>query len=133
MEEEEYNLLKKYRDDQTFAVIGAAMAVHRELGPGFLESAYGDALEMEFVERKIPYEREKLIHIFYKGKPIKTLYKADFVCYGGLIIEMKTVETITDVHRSQLIHYLKATKIKKGLLINFKNKSLQYERFANDY
>ena len=96
MEEEEYNLLKKYRDDQTFAVIGAAMAVHRELGPG-------------------------------------TLYKADFVCYGGLIIEMKTVETITDVHRSQLIHYLKAIKIKKGLLINFKNKSLQYERFANDY
>ena len=70
--EEEYNLLKKYRDDQTFAVIGAAMAVHRVLGPGFLESAYGDALEMEFEERKIPYEREKLIHIFYKGKPIKT-------------------------------------------------------------
>lgn len=131
--EEEYNLLKKYRDDQTFAVIGAAMAVHRELGPGFLESAYGDALEMEFDERKIPYEREKLVQIFYKGKPIKTHYQTDFVCFGDLIVEMKTVETIADVHRAQLIHYLKATKIKKGLLINFKNKSLQYERFANDY
>jgi GxxExxY protein len=131
--EEEYNLLKKYRDDQTFAVIGAAMAVHRELCPGFLESAYGDALEMEFDERKIPYEREKLVQIFYKGKPIKTHYQADFVCFGDLIVEMKTVETIADVHRAQLIHYLKATKIKKGLLINFKNKSLQYERFANDY
>ena len=91
------------------------------------------ALKEILEENNIPYEREKLIHIFYKGKPIKTFYQADFVCYGDLIIEMKTVETITDVHRSQLIHYLKATKIKKGLLINFKNKSLQYERFANDY
>lgn len=78
---------------------------------------------------------EEEYNLLKKYRDIRLLlfYKADFVCYGGLIIEMKTVETITDVHRSQLIHYLKATKIKKGLLINFKNKSLQYERFANDY
>ena len=131
--EEEYNLQKKYRDEQTFAVIGAAMAVHRELGPGFLESAYGDALEMEFMERNIPFEREKLIHISYKGKPIKTYYQADFVCFGNLVLELKTVDAIADIHKAQLIHYLKATKTNKGLLINFKSKSLQYERFVNEY
>ena len=131
--EEEYNLQKKYRDEQTFAVIGAAMAVHRELGPGFLESAYGDALEMEFMERNIPFEREKLIHIYYKGKPIKTYYQADFVCFGNLVLELKTVDAIADIHKAQLIHCLKATKTNKGLLINFKSKSLQYERFVNEY
>ena len=131
--EEEYNLQKKYRDEQTFAVIGAAMAVHRELGPGFLESAYGDALEMEFMERNIPFEREKLIHIYYKGKPIKTYYQADFVCFGNLVLELITVDAIADIHKAQLIHYLKATKTNKGLLINFKSKSLQYERFVNEY
>jgi len=109
------------------------MAVHRELGSGFLESAYGDALEMELSERNIPFEREKLIHIYYKGKPIKTYYQADFVCYGNLIVELKTVDAIADIHKAQLIHYLKATKTNKGLLINFKSKSLQYERFVNEY
>ncbi len=128
----EYNLLKSNKDAETFAVIGAAMAVHRELGPGFLESAYGDALEIEFTDRKIPFEREKLIHIFYKGKSINTFYKADFVCYDDLIVELKSVDTILDIHKAQLIHYLKALQIKKGLLINFKSKSLQYERFIND-
>ena len=65
----------KRRDEQTFAVIGAAMAVHRELGPGFLESAYGDALEMEFEDRNIPYEREKYINIFYKDRPLKNIIR----------------------------------------------------------
>ena len=122
----------KRRDEQTFAVIGAAMAVHRELGPGFLESAYGDALEMEFEDRNIPYEREKHFNIFYIDRPLKTYYKADFICFGSLIVELKTVDAIVDIHKAQLIHYLKATRINKGLLINFKSKSLQYERFVND-
>ncbi|MBR2235779.1 MAG: GxxExxY protein [Prevotella sp.] len=122
----------KKRDEQTYAVIGAAMAVHRELGSGFLESAYGDALEIEFEDRNIPYEREKLINIFYKDRPLKTYYKADFICFGSLIVELKTVDAIADIHKAQLIHYLKATRINKGLLINFKSKSLQYERFVND-
>ena len=108
------------------------MAVHKELGPGFLESAYGDALELEFQMMGIPYEREKEIEIFYKGKPIKTKYFADFLCYGNVVVELKTVDKLADIHRAQIIHYLTATKVTKGLLINFKNKSLQYERFAND-
>ena len=127
------DLLKQYKDEETYAVIGSAMAVHRELGPGFLESAYGDALEIELSKRSIPFEREKLIHVYYKGVPIKTQYQADFVCYNNLIVELKTVDQILDIHRAQLIHYLKATGIKKGLLVNFKSNSLQYERFANDY
>ena len=127
------DLLKQYKDEQTYAIIGAAMAVHREFGPGFLESAYGDALEIEFNNRSIPFEREKMIHIYYKGVPIKTYYQADFICYDNLIIELKTVDQILDIHRAQIIHYLKATNIKKGILINFKSNSLQYERFANDY
>lgn len=129
------DLLKSYgnKDEKTYAVIGAAMMVHRELGPGFLESAYGDALEMEFQSRGIPYEREKELEILYKGVPIKTRYFADFICYGEVVVELKTVEEIADVHRAQVIHYLKATNLKRGLIINFKNKSLQYERIANDY
>ena len=103
------DLLKQYKDEQTFAVIGSAMSVHRELGPGFLESAYGDALEIEFTNQHIPYEREKLIHIYYKGVPIKTYYQADFVCYGSIIVELKAVDDILDIHRAQIIHYLKAT------------------------
>lgn len=127
------NVLKELRDEQSYAVIGSAMAVHRELGPGFLESAYGDALEIEFTNKNIPYEREKKIQIYYKGVPIKTYYQADFICYDNIIVELKTVDEILDIHRAQIIHYLKATGIKKGLLINFKRNSLQYERFANDY
>ena len=121
-----------YNDQETYQIIGAAMAVHKELGPGFLESAYGDALELEFQMMGIPYEREKEIEIFYKGKPIKTKYFADFLCYGNVVVELKTVDKLADIHRAQIIHYLTATKVTKGLLINFKNKSLQYERFAND-
>ena len=73
------------------------------------------------------------MHIYYKGKPIKTYYQADFVCFGNLVLELKTVDAIADIHKAQLIHYLKATKTNKGLLINFKSKSLQYERFVNEY
>lgn len=119
-------------DEKTYRIIGAAMTVHRELGPGFLESAYGDALELEFQMQGIPYEREKEIDILYKGCPIRTKYYADFLCYGDVIVELKTVERLADIHRAQIIHYLTATNIKRGLLINFKSKSQEYERFAND-
>ena len=78
------------------------MTVHRELGPGFLESAYGDALELEFQMQGIPYEREKEIDILYKGCPIRTKYYADFLCYGDVIVELKTVERLADIHRAQL-------------------------------
>jgi len=115
-------------DDETYQIIGAAMRVHKELGNGFLEAVYGDALEIEFTARNIPYEREKKIGITYKDKPIKTPYYADFLCFGDIIIELKCVEALLPVHLAQVIHYLKATKLTRGLLLNFKNQSLEIKR-----
>jgi GxxExxY protein len=133
----EYNLLKKQEEQEkdhremTYQIIGAAMAVHRALGHGFLEGVYGDALEIEFQERMIPFEREKTIDISYKGKPLKHHYVADFVCFDSIIVELKAVDSIMPVHRSQLINYLNATDYHIGLLINFGESSLKYERFRN--
>ena len=116
--------------DESYKIRGALFAVHRELGCGFLERVYQDALEVEFRLRNIPYEREKAIQIVYKGEPLGEPYRADFVCYGKVIIELKSVSEILDVHRAQIINYLKATKIKLGFLVNFGEESLNIERIV---
>lgn len=118
-----------YRDE-SYKIRGALFAVHNELGCGFLERVYQDALEVEFRLRNIPYEREKSIQIVYKGEPLGEPYRADFVCYGKVIIELKSVSEILDVHRAQIINYLKATKIKLGFLVNFGEESLNIERIV---
>ena len=118
-----------YRDE-SYKIRGALFAVHRELGCGFLERVYQDALEVEFRLRNIPYEREKAIQIVYKGEPLGEPYRADFVCYSKVIIELKSVSEILDVHRAQIINYLKATKIKLGFLVNFGEESLNIERIV---
>ncbi len=105
------------------------MEVHRELGPGFVEKTYGDALEIEFQNRGIIFEREKEIKIPYKGHTLKTPFYADFVCYDSTIVELKAVENVLPIHVTQLLHYLKATQYKKGLLLNFKSTSLYYKRY----
>lgn len=105
--------------------------MHRELGCGFLERVYQDALELEFQERDIPYEREKSIQIMYKGKPLGEPYRADFVCYGKIIIELKALKELDGTHRAQVINYLKATKMKLGLLVNFGEMSAKVERLLN--
>ena len=107
------------------------MAVHRELGSGFLERVYQDALEYEFKERGIPYEREKKIQIMYKGKPLGEPYRADFVCYDKIIVELKTVDEILGIHRAQVVNYLKATKMKLGILVNFHDDVIYPERIIN--
>lgn len=118
-----------YRDE-SYKIRGALFAVHNELGCGFLERVYQDALEVEFRLRNIPYEREKAIQIVYKGEPLGEPYRADFVCYGKVIIELKSVSEILDVHRAQIINYLKATKMKLGFLVNFGEESLNIERIV---
>ena len=118
-----------YRDE-SYKIRGALFAVHNELGCGFLERVYQDALEVEFRLRNIPYEREKTIQVVYKGEPLGEPYRADFVCYGKVIIELKSVSEILDVHRAQIINYLKATKIKLGFLVNFGEESLNIERIV---
>ena len=119
-----------FYQDESYKIRGALFAVHNELGCGFLERVYQDALEVEFRWRNIPYEREKLIHVMYKGHPLGEPYRADFVCYGKVIVELKSVSEILDVHRAQIINYLKATKMKLGFLVNFGEESLNIERIV---
>ncbi|MCH8048331.1 MAG: GxxExxY protein [Planctomycetes bacterium] len=116
------------RDAQTFAIIGACMAVHSELGPGFLEAVYQEALAIELEERNVPFEREKHLPIFYRGRQLKTHYQADFVCYASVIVELKALSSLEGVHQAQVINYLKASVIERGLLLNFGTAKLEYQR-----
>jgi GxxExxY protein len=121
--------MNEERDPQTYAIIGAAMAVHSELGHGFLEAVYQEALQFEFNNRDIPHSRETAIPIYYSGTKLKTNYVADFMCYQSIIVELKAVSTFDNAHFAQTINYLKATGFTKGLLINFGSSRLQYKRF----
>ncbi len=121
----------EFQDPQTYALIGAAMAVHRELGPGFLEAVHAAALELEFQQRGIPYRREVEIPVLYRGRPLSVTYRADFVCFDSIILELKAVSRLGAVEEAQLINYLKATGYERGLLFNFGKKSLVHKRYAN--
>lgn len=117
--------------EESYAIRGAIMSVHRELGCGFLERVYQDALEFEFKLRGIPYEREKQIQITYKGYPLGEPYRADFICYGKIIVELKAVNELLGIHKAQVINYLKATKLKLGILVNFNDAIVYPERIIN--
>jgi len=113
----------------TREIIGSAMEVHRTLGYGFLESVYEEALAIEFELRNVPYEKQKSIDVFYKGRQAKE-FICDFLVDGKVLVEIKAVTQLTKVEEAQLINYLKATGIKAGLLINFGEKSLKHKRFV---
>lgn len=104
---------------ESYAINGAAMEVYNQLGQGFLEPVYQEALGKEFLLRGIPFEREKLLTISYKGENLIQTYKADFVCYGKIIVELKAVSELTDAHRSQVYNYLHATGFQLGIILNF--------------
>ena len=123
-------MMNDKRDDRTYQIIGAALEVHKHLGGGFLEVVYGDALEMEFQERGIPYQREKDLQIYYKDKVLPHFYKADFICYDSIVVELKAVENLTVESQAQVINYLAATGCKVGLLLNFGRRSLEKRRFV---
>jgi GxxExxY protein len=116
--------------EEVYQIVGAAMEVHNELGCGFLEAVYQEALEIEFQLRNIPYKREARLDIYYKNILLKKFYEADFICFGKVIVETKAIDGLTLIHKSQLLNYLKATGIKAGLLINFGNKSLEHSRMV---
>jgi len=120
------------RDEQTYAIIGAAMAVHGELGNGFLEVVYQAALEREFQIRGIPYERERDLTVYYRGDAIAS-YRADYLCYGEVIVELKALARLTSNEERQVINYLKAARLNRGLLINFGKSSLEHQRIVFDY
>jgi GxxExxY protein len=118
------------RDAQTFAIIGAAMEVHNELGVGFLEPVYQDALSIELARHSVPFRREVDLPVLYKGEQLACTYRADFVCYDEVIVELKALNQLTTREHGQLLNYLKATKLKRGLLINFGAPRLEYKRMV---
>ncbi len=118
--------------DEVYAIIGAAIEVHKELGPGFLEAVYQEAMEIEVDDRKIPFEAQKKLKVFYKKRQLKKDYEADLVGYGQIVVELKALDKLTGKEEAQLINYLKATKMKVGLLINFgSHGKLEWQRFVN--
>lgn len=116
--------------EETYRIIGIAMEVHNELGPGFLEYVYQEAFEIELKRQNIPYQREKVIHIYYKNEKLKKEYSADFFCFDKIIVELKALSALNSVNESQLLHYLTATKMRVGMLINFGAKSLEHKRMV---
>jgi GxxExxY protein len=118
--------------EEVYAIVGAAMTVHRELGSGFLEAVYQEALEIELRLRQIAFESQKPLTIFYKGRLLKKEYIADLVCYQSIIVELKALDQLSGKEEAQLINYLKATGHRVGLLINFGNPSkLEWKRFVH--
>ncbi len=118
------------RDPRTYAIIGVAMEVHRIMGSGFLEAVYQEALSIEFTLKKIPYQKEIDIPVCYKDKTLSTSYRADFLCYGSLIVELKALSQLSGKEESQVLNYLKATGLETGLLLNFGAGNLEYRRFV---
>lgn len=119
----------RIRDEVTYKVIGAAMEVHKNLGCGFTEKVYQDALEKEFQIQRIPYEREVRMRVMYKGENLDSEFIPDFVCYDKMIVELKAVEELTDLHKAQTINYLHVSRMSVALLFNFGAKSLEFQRF----
>jgi GxxExxY protein len=117
-------------DQQTYQIIGAAIEVHKELGRGFLEAVYQEALEVEFRDREIPFQPQTELPVFYEGRQLKTHYRSDFLCYNDIIVELKALTRLGDGESAQVLNYLKAARRERALLINFGSRSLQPERFV---
>jgi GxxExxY protein len=117
-------------DQQTYQIIGAAMEVHKELGRGFLEAVYQEALELEFSDRGIPFQPQTELPVFYKGRKLKAHYRSDFLCYNDIVVELKALTRLGDGESAQVLNYLKASHRERALLINFGSRSLEHERFV---
>lgn len=115
---------------QTYSIVGVAMEVHRELGQGFLEPVYQQALALEFTERNILFHREVPLEVIYKQTVLGCSYRADFICFDEVIVELKALPKLTNIEYAQVINYLKATGFTRALLINFGALSLEYKRFV---
>lgn len=117
--------------EESYKIIGACMKVHRELGSGFLEAVYEEALKKEFDYSDIPFDSQVKLNIFYDGEQLNKYYRADFICYNKIILEVKSVTQIPISFYAQLKNYLAATKMELGMLINFGLPSLDYKRIIN--
>ena len=118
--------------EESHKIIGAAMSVHRYFECGFTEKVYQDAFEIELKNSGIPYQREVQLHASYRGIQMSSTFIPDFICYDNIIIELKTVKELDDMHRSQAINYAKVADYPLAILINFGEPSLKFERFPNN-
>ena len=124
-------MVKYLHQSETYAIRGCLNAVAFELGSGFLEKVYQEALELEFIETGIPYKREVKLDVCYKGKTLKQVYIADFVCYDKIIVELKAVSELNETHDAQVFNYLKATGYDLALLVNFGESPIKIKRLYN--
>ena len=120
--------MEYYKKEENYEIVGICMEVHRILGSGLLEIVYKDALEIEFKNNNIPFEREKEFSIEYKGKVLPHKFYADFIIYDEIILEVKTVKEISNEHIAQTLNYIKLASSQIGIIVNFQNKSLTHKR-----
>lgn len=116
--------------DEVYAIVGAAMEVHREKGFGFAEPVYQECMEIELADRNIAAEPQREMAIFYKGRKLKKTYLADFVIYGKIIVELKALDRLTSREESQVINYLKSSGLEVAVLINFGAPSREWKRIV---
>jgi len=120
-----------YRDE-AFAIVGAAMEVYNDLGPGFPEAVYQEALEIEMGTRGIPFKSQQELFIYYKGRKLKKTYIPDLFCYDKIVVDLKAIDRLTPVEYAKMKNYLKGTKFQLGLLLNFGHQdSLETKRIVH--
>ncbi len=118
--------------EESYKIMGACFNVYKEMGPGFSEAVYQECLEIEFEYQNIPYESQKLLRLSYREQTLKKTFSPDFVCYDKIIVEIKAVSNLTNGDKAQIFNYLKVSKFKLGILVNFGHyPGLEYERIAN--
>lgn len=118
-------------EQETHRILGACFEVYKEKGCGFVEPVYQECLELELASQGIEFLAQREIGLSYKGRPLRQIYRADFVCFGKVLVEIKAVSALVDEHRAQLMNYLRAAGLKVGLLINFSHyPGVEHERFV---
>ena len=119
----------QFNDPQTYTILGVAMAVHRQLGNGFRESIYQEAFATTLAARGIPFAAQAFLPVAYNGRRLSTSFRADFVCYDQVIVEIKALASVAGPAHAQVLNYLKASGLERGLLINFGAARLEWRRF----
>jgi GxxExxY protein len=118
-------------EEESYVIIGTCIKVHKQLGNSFYKEVYNEVLQKEFIKRKIPFERQKKLPLYYDGMLLKKQFTADFVCFGKIIIDLEFGKIDLENEKNQMINYLKATHFKLGFIINFSGESLQWKRLIN--
>ena len=119
-------------EKESYAIRGALFEVYKDKGSGFLEDVYQECLEIELSDQNIPFQSQVPLSLTYKNKTLQKTYKPDFLCYDEIIIEIKAVKALEDIHRAQVINYLKATNKRLAFLVNFKSHpKITIERIIN--